>query len=252
AVDEGLEVAIEQLSWRKNARTRICFLLLDAPPHSEPEVKARLRRLTAQAAEKGIRIVPVAASGINKSTEYFLRCVALFTNGTYVFLTDDSGIGDSHIKPTAEPYQVETLNALLLRILYQYTDHPGCTSPPSALEQPDTLSVFHWDLLAPPQDSSGLLHSHAHTSTHPPVKNPDELLRWSYYPNPTRGVVHIEVEGGKGALLLTDISGKVLRRYALEGPRFDMDLGAFPAGTYFIRYEYKPDHFLSGKVLRIR
>src|SRR5690606_18417442 len=111
AMDIALDTAINALSWSENARSRILFLVLDAPPHQGQEVNDRLQRLIHQAAEKGVRIVPIGASGIDKSTEYLMRALALGTNGTYAFLTDHSGIGNPHIKPTTDSYDVETLNA---------------------------------------------------------------------------------------------------------------------------------------------
>lgn len=75
-----------------------------------------------EAAEKGIRIVPVAASGVDKSCEYLLRSMALKTGGTYTFLTNDSGIGYDHIEPTIGSYDVEKLNDMMVRIVGEYLE----------------------------------------------------------------------------------------------------------------------------------
>ena len=72
------------------------------------------------AAQKGIRIIPVASSGIDLATEYLLRQEALMTGGTYIFLTDDSGIGNEHLQPTVGEYTVEYLNACMVRIVNEY------------------------------------------------------------------------------------------------------------------------------------
>ena len=61
------------------------------------------------AAQKGIRIVPLSASGINKDTEFLMKFFGLATNGTYTFLTDHSGIGGKHLEPTTDEYKVEAL-----------------------------------------------------------------------------------------------------------------------------------------------
>ena len=42
-----------------------------------------------------------------------MRAFAIATGGTYTFLTDHSGIGDSHLEPTIGSYEVEFLNELL-------------------------------------------------------------------------------------------------------------------------------------------
>ena len=49
-----------------------------------------------------------------------MRFMAMSTNGTYVFLTDDSGIGNSHLKPTTGSFQVEQLNGLMNRLIRKY------------------------------------------------------------------------------------------------------------------------------------
>jgi hypothetical protein len=126
AVEVALDTAVNTLQWSEDARARILFLILDAPPHNTPEIHEKLKRVSRKAAEKGIRIVPLVASGINKGTEYLMRSIALATNGTYAFLTDDSGIGGSHLKPSTDTYKVETLNDLLVRVIKSYTYMPNC------------------------------------------------------------------------------------------------------------------------------
>ena len=113
AVEEGLERALKELDWNPKARARLLFMVLDAPPHQDDSTVIKMNKLTRLAAAKGIRIIPVVASGINKSAEYLFRSIALATNGTYVFLTDDSGIGNPHIKPTTDDWEVEKLNDLM-------------------------------------------------------------------------------------------------------------------------------------------
>lgn len=120
AVDAALADAVYKHEWSRTARTRIMFLLLDAPPHPGSKVMKSLHRATIAAAAKGIRIIPVSGSGINKPTEFLMRFLAVSTGGTYVFLTDDSGIGGSHIKPTIGPHEVKLLNKLLTEIINRY------------------------------------------------------------------------------------------------------------------------------------
>ena len=42
------------------------------------------------------------------------------TNGTYVFITNDSGIGNEHIEATVGEYQVEKLRDLIARLIIAY------------------------------------------------------------------------------------------------------------------------------------
>lgn len=121
AVHTALESAINSHDWDEDS-VKIMFLVLDAPPHSDVQIIDQTVKLVKQAADKGIRIIPVASSGIDKSTEYLLRSMAFMTGGTYAFLTDDSGIGGSHIEPTIGSYDVEKLNDMMVRIVSDYLD----------------------------------------------------------------------------------------------------------------------------------
>lgn len=120
AVHSALDVAITQNSWNDNASARIMFLLLDAPPHYTQDVISSLELNLIKAAEKGIKIIPITASGIDKSTEYLMRSFAILTNGTYVFITDDSGVGNDHLEPTIGKFEVEKLNDLMVRLVGEY------------------------------------------------------------------------------------------------------------------------------------
>lgn len=120
AVHSALEEGLQSLSWNPVARSRVAFLVLDAPPHSESEVIAACQRVVREYAAAGIKIVPVSASGINKSCEYLLRSFEMATGGTYVFLTDDSGVGAEHIAASVGDYQVEKLRDLIARLIIAY------------------------------------------------------------------------------------------------------------------------------------
>ncbi|MGN1110244.1 MAG: vWA domain-containing protein [Oscillospiraceae bacterium] len=122
AVHTALDSAINQHEWNEDA-VKIMFLVLDAPPHSEDaQVVSSVNKYICEAAEKGIRIVPIASSGIDKSTEYLLRTMAFSTGGTYTFLTNDSGIGGSHIEPTVGAFNVEKLSDMMVRIVNGYLE----------------------------------------------------------------------------------------------------------------------------------
>lgn len=136
AVDVALADAVDEHAWSPTARARLLFLVLDAPSHdTEAELK-RLQTSLTRAAAKGIRIIPVASSGINKETEFLLRQLAITTGGRYVFLTDDSGIGGGHIKPTIGEHKVEKLNDLMVRIATEYITGAGAEPKPIATASP--------------------------------------------------------------------------------------------------------------------
>lgn len=119
AVHTALDSAINNHDWDDNS-VKIMFLVLDAPPHSDEQIISEVNKHIREAAEKGIRIVPIASSGVDKSTEYLLRTMAFTTGGTYTFLTDDSGIGNAHIEPTVGAYNVEKLSDMMVRIVNSY------------------------------------------------------------------------------------------------------------------------------------
>ena len=127
AVPEALMAALNSAGWDDNARARIAFLILDAPCHEDSATLALLHDQILNAASMGVRIVPVVCSGIGESGEYLLRAMALATNGTSFFLTDDSGIGHTHLKPTTDSLKVEHLNDMLVRTIVEFSYMPDCT-----------------------------------------------------------------------------------------------------------------------------
>ncbi|MGB0931824.1 MAG: hypothetical protein ACPGVB_13665, partial [Chitinophagales bacterium] len=183
AVEEALRVGIEDMKWSEDAVARLLFLVLDAPPHATVEVKKQLNELSQKAAAKGIRIVPIAASGINKSTEYLMRSLALATNGTYTFLTDHSGVGGSHIAPSTDDYDMEFLNDLLIRLIDQFTQTPDCGEDTQLAEAAKTEPIS------------------------------DEVLEiLNFYPNPVVNELTIELKVVVKELFIADLSGKILQR----------------------------------------
>lgn len=118
AVQTALKEAIVDKQWSTNA-TKLLFHVADAPAHDK-DVQS-WNDSVLKAAVKGIKIITVASSGIDKKTEYFFRSQSLLTAGQYVYLTNDSGIGGDHLEPTIkEPLPVEYLNSCLIRLINGY------------------------------------------------------------------------------------------------------------------------------------
>jgi hypothetical protein len=69
------------------------------------------------ARKKGIRIYPVGASGVDDNSEYLMRMAAQQTAARYLFLTDDSGVGNAHAEPHIPCYPVQHLNNLMVRMI---------------------------------------------------------------------------------------------------------------------------------------
>lgn len=134
AVTDALDNAINGHKWRSES-TKLMFLVLDAPNHDEDNEK--LHDLLGTASEKGIRIIPVASSGVDTDTEFLCRTMAITTGGTYTFLTDHSGVGGSHLEPTIGDYDVEMLNDMLVRIIGDYMENVDKVTVPDSTKKPE-------------------------------------------------------------------------------------------------------------------
>ena len=115
---EAMDVALErttQLSWRKGDTARVAFIVGDAPPHVEgyDSTFKSINKLRAQ----GVSLFPIAASGSDDRAEFILRTASFLTMGRYLFLTDHSGVGNSHATPDAPRYEVERLDQLMVRMI---------------------------------------------------------------------------------------------------------------------------------------
>jgi Mg-chelatase subunit ChlD len=113
AMDQALIRAVGQ-AWRPNA-VRSLLLVADAPPHNDKQ--GRAFAAVEAARERRVQIVPVASSGLDDRAEYFMRAAAALTQSRYVFLTDDSGIGNPHAEPAVDCYVVTSLASSIRRVL---------------------------------------------------------------------------------------------------------------------------------------
>ncbi len=117
AVAQILDETMNKVNWDDES-VKLAFLIFDAPPHDGTE--ETVVKAIKKAAEKGIHIIPVVSSNSDRNTELFGRAVAIATGSTYVFLTDDSGIGGSHLEPIIGDYEVEKLYDIIVRIIKDY------------------------------------------------------------------------------------------------------------------------------------
>jgi hypothetical protein len=120
AVHTALDNAINGHAWRDHS-VKLLFFVFDAPPHDESDVMLSLQNSIKAAAELGIRIIPVASSGVNDTCQLLFRSYAALTGGTYTYLTNHSGIGGSHATPELpEEPGVERLNDMMVHIISEY------------------------------------------------------------------------------------------------------------------------------------
>ncbi len=224
AVHSALEETLRQ-PWSREAIARVCFLVLDASPHQRPEVIQSLQHSIREAARRGIRIVPITCSGIQKDTEFLMKFFGLATNGTYVFLTDHSGIGDKHLAPTADVYKVELLGDLIVRLIGEYAVTPTC-------EDGKTPVAFF---------------------TEPDPQSPSQQVQPAlYYPNPVLDRLTIELPFHAQKVTFYNAEGQAARNLgALPAGKHTLSLADLPAGTYTLRI-WHGGAVQSGKVVRIQ
>jgi len=202
AVDVALQSALDSLQWSATARSRILFIVTDAPPHDES--KEKISQLIQKAAAKGVRIVPVICTGADRSTEYIMRSVALATNGTYVFLTDD-GSSSLHTKITTSFFNVEFLNSLLERIIRQMVIADKC----------------------PEQKEVDLFKN-----------TPRNIEDIKVTANPTKRSIVVESKDHLKDIFIADITGKILFRLESgeKQTKWNVDLSTLPKATFLVKY----------------
>ena len=113
AVEQGLARAAA-LDWRAEAVKSLLWVA-DAPPHAD-DVVASWHATEALRAQR-VQVVPVASSDTNPGAEYLMRAAAAATQSRYLFLTDDSGIGNPHAPPAIDCYAVTSLADAVRRVL---------------------------------------------------------------------------------------------------------------------------------------
>lgn len=114
AVHRGLEEAV-QLPWRGEETARVLFLVTDAPPHAQ-YVGRTMDALNALR-KQGVAVYGVKTGNPSDAAELVLRSCSLLTGSRYVFLTDDSGVGNAHGEPHLPYYHVQKLDRLIAGII---------------------------------------------------------------------------------------------------------------------------------------
>lgn len=240
AVPEAIMASISAAGWDDNARARIAFLVLDAPCHADDKTIKLLHEQILNAAAMGIRIVPVVCSGLGKDGEILMRSLALSTNGTSFFLTDDSGIGDTHLKPTTDSLKVEHLNDMMVRTIISFTRMPECVveeilaTDSTAVDSLLTIDDVERFLPNPfnPEDLDTL------PTVLPQIPVSDVLI---VRPNPCQGFCLVDLPLGAEALFLSDLSGKTIEafgRFDENTSNLQVSVGSLSTGVYFVKAFY--------------
>ena len=258
AVDAALEEAVLNFSWSDDTRAKLLFLVLDAPPHNDAESVERMKKVTEAASKLGIRIIPIVGSGANKSTEYLMRSVALATGGTYIFLTDHSGVGGSHMAPSTDAYDVTYLNDLMKEVIARYTTASSCHNDnPSIVQGHKIIEHVKGSEKEYVQKNSPVVELSLENTVlkasdevsdiaNEEQETLDELIDeaeqkekaiYSLFPNPTSGLLNVFTSKPQQRILLLDMSGKLLREFnSNDQTQFAVNISEYPPGMYFIGF----------------
>lgn len=122
AVNEALHTAVSRLEWSDDAVGRFAFLIGDAPPHLDYEQDADYALAARGAAQRGIQIFTIAASGMDTLGQIVFRQIAQYTGGVNLFVLrggvgpESSGAGHprSSCRGTHENFTSGNLDALII------------------------------------------------------------------------------------------------------------------------------------------
>ncbi|NTU79570.1 MAG: VWA domain-containing protein, partial [Chloroflexales bacterium] len=123
ALDEALYEGVARASWSDEPAVRLAFLVADAGPHVPGGAQFSYLDGAREAAARGVKIYPIAASNTDPQAEYVFRQLAQQTMGGFVFLTYQEGAssgapGESTpLEAGEQPYTVERLDDLIVSIV---------------------------------------------------------------------------------------------------------------------------------------
>ena len=113
-VQQGLHDALAKPSWRGPDTVKLVFLVGDATPHLDYTQDPDYVDAMVTAAQRGIKIESLAASGLDDQGEYIWRQLAQATLGQFVFLTYGANDTTTH---HVSGYTPDTLDDLIVRLI---------------------------------------------------------------------------------------------------------------------------------------
>ncbi|MEJ2748308.1 MAG: VWA domain-containing protein, partial [Anaerolineae bacterium] len=125
-LNQALSEAIHQPEWRVNDTVSLIFLVADAPPHLDYGQQDHYAVEMFQAAQRGIKIYPIASSGLDSQGEYIFRQLAQVTGGRFIFLTygaEGPGSAGTETEFEVSDYTVSSLDALVVKIVEEELAH---------------------------------------------------------------------------------------------------------------------------------
>lgn len=198
AMDTILMAALQEHDWDTQAATRLLVYITDAQPAKRPGAADRLRRAAAYAAERGVQILPIAASGMQEEGAYILQSLAWLTNTHYAWLEG---------KPTHR-----------LPLLQSTAQHSTLA---------DWLTLIEEGLGA--YDSC--------PSTLPAVNDMSTHFA-RCFPNPAANQTKLKLSSAAEQVRLYDANGKVIRTWQqLAAGVHTIDLSELPDGVYAVEVQ---------------
>lgn len=101
---EALHASVNEMAWDSGDAIRLVFLIADARPHLDYKRPYTYVDKMKEAVAKGIKIIPTAASGLDKTGEYIFRQWAQATMSQFLFIT--YGAGGAGGKAGESPHEV--------------------------------------------------------------------------------------------------------------------------------------------------
>ncbi len=118
SLNEGLHSALELPEWRIEETVSLIFLIADAPPHLDYSQDYDYAQEIFNATEDGIKIIPLASSGLDDQGEYIFRQLAQMTGGKFLFLTYGAGGGPGDdTTHHVDDYSVLSLDDLVVKVV---------------------------------------------------------------------------------------------------------------------------------------
>ncbi|MGD2079345.1 MAG: VWA domain-containing protein [Chloroflexota bacterium] len=125
-LNEALSRAVHAPEWRVEETVSLIFLVADAPPHLDYGQQNHYAAEMLEAAGRGIKIYPIASSGLDEQGEYIFRQLAQVTGGRFIFLTygpEGPGTPGDETTFNVDQYTVSALDDLVVKIVEEELAH---------------------------------------------------------------------------------------------------------------------------------
>jgi von Willebrand factor type A domain len=147
AVDEALADALDKPTWRPAGEaTQLIFLVGDAGPQVQRQVRKTYADSAKDAATRGIKIVPIASSNTDDLAEYVFRQVAQFTGGRFVFMSygaegNGAAVGGSTNIDTTSIDELP-LDQLIVKLVSDEVSARRGVTPTPVIERANTTTTI--------------------------------------------------------------------------------------------------------------